>query len=115
MRHRAGAVPLSDDARAVAGRLQQAREERNVRRDAVAVAVEAETLLVTTAEEAGAGGTTERGGDVARGELNALLGKTIDVRRFHHIAEEAAHVSAAQVIDQHDNEVRLISSRQRGS
>ena len=115
MRHRAGAVPLSDDARAVAGRLQQAREERNVRRDAVAVAVEAETLLVTTAEESGAGRTAERGGDVAGGELDALLGEAVDVRSFHHIAEEAAHVAAAQVIDQHDDDVRFISSRQRSA
>ena len=107
MGHRAGAMPFAEERRAVAGGLQQAGQERDIGRDAVAVAVEAEALLIAAAEEAGSGWPAERGGGVTGRELHALLGETIQVRGLHRVAEEAAHVAAAEVVDEHDDHVRL--------
>jgi hypothetical protein len=47
-------MPFPEEGRPVASRFQKAGQERDVRRDAVAVTVEAEALLVAAAEEASA-------------------------------------------------------------
>ena len=43
-----------------------------------------------------------------------MLGEAIDVRGLYHVAEEAADVAAAEIVDEHDDDVRLGSIGEAG-
>jgi hypothetical protein len=102
-------MPFTQQCSPVASVPENLRKNRNLLRQALyaIVGLDAESDIVPAAEETGARGRAQRTGHITRGELHPGLGKTIDVRRGHHLSHQATHITISEIIHHHHNYVWL--------
>ena len=112
-------MPLAKQRRAVAGRAQAIRQRPLGQRQAepfecrpdVDVELVPETLRVAACQQARAGRTAVRAGDVAVGESDASGGERIDIGRHDVAASVHAKIGVSHVVGDDDEDVCRLTLR----
>ncbi len=118
-------VPLAEDRRGVAARLEDFGQRNFVRMQAdrlhrlqhlpaAVVLVQAHAARIAASEQCGSRRRADAAGRVAACEPHAFAGQAVDMRRAMQPRAEAADIAVAEVVAENDDEVRRwIGGRER--
>ncbi len=105
-RRRGLQMPLADDGRLVAGRLQQLRQRHLAAVEGVAVVAQPVQVTVLAGQQNGAARRADRVRDEAVREAHAFTGDAIDVRRLDQVAAVGADRALGMIVRHDEQDVR---------
>ncbi|OHB72155.1 MAG: hypothetical protein A2V70_20800 [Planctomycetes bacterium RBG_13_63_9] len=109
-------TPFADDARGVAGLLEQLGHGHVLRPQRhPGVAADQRVTGVQPRHQAASRGRTDRAAGIAVRKPHTLLGHAIEVRRPDHLLAVAAEVAIAEIVGQDEDDVRRIGRRGGGA